>query len=202
MPHSNTNDYRAKFPSFIVEPINDIKEAIARGHYTPSDPTIYGTYFFVPLCYRPSLGITRIMDRTGRVIKLPNAKGAKRVFIVSFKRPVGKGEYVTLLAQYGLRPCKNSPSYLAGLMATVSEAEMPEELRNTDIVAAEPKNHASIFKDDGGHPCFLYVRQRDLAIRDLDLVRISHKKEWLGYWAFLAEEKRGLTSQILSTFKG
>lgn len=127
---------RMKFPSWIVKPICDIEEALKRGHYT-------GHYNYI----------------TKETVKLPKAKGKKRVYAVLFNEILGEAEYINRLAARGLKPCKNSPSYLAGLMAHVTADQMREELEYAYFVAAEPGNPSSVFHGQIGNHCFLSVRQ-------------------------------------------
>ena len=86
-----------------------------------------------------------------------------------------------LLRAEGKQPCRNAPAYLAGLMAQVPEDQMPEELRNKDLVAAEP----AVFAGGSGRRCFLYVSRRD-GCRGLSLTIVDGK--WDARWAFLAED--------------
>ena len=155
---------RMKFPSWMVEPMDDVEKALKQGHYTDH-------YGFI----------------TNKTVKLPKAEGKKRLYVVPFYRNIGEKEYATLLAEHNLKPCKNGPSYLAGLMAQVPESEMPEELKGKYIVAAEPDNKNSVFQDECGFRCFLFVLRHGGAHRLLGLAFIDFG-DWGGFWAFLAEE--------------
>src|SRR3989344_914895 len=99
---------RMKFPSFMVDPINEVEAGLKAGHYT-------GHYSFI----------------TNETVKLAPANGKKRIFVVPFNRTIVEAESITrLLAEHGLKPCVNAPNYLLGLMEAVPEVEMPEELCN------------------------------------------------------------------------
>ncbi len=155
---------RMKFPSWLVEPVTDIEDAKKRGHFTS--------------CYD---------HITAKTVKLPKAQGKKRVFAVPFNKSIGEKAYVALLAEHGLKPCVNAPSYLMGLMVQVPESEMPAELKGKYIVAAEPDVASSVFRGLDGVRCFLCVDRLGGASRELDLTRVGFGG-WDGAWAFLAEE--------------
>ena len=148
------------FPS--ISPINTAEEGIAQGHYTDH-------YRF-------------IKDKT---VPLQPVQGAKSLHLVCFDRTIGETEYVELLRAEGKQPCRNAPQYLLGLMAQVTEDKMPEELRNKDLVAAEPDNKSSVFTGRFGYRCFLYVL-RGGVFRRLDLTAVGRRG--FDRWAFLAED--------------
>ena len=148
------------FPN--IQPVNTAETGIAQGHYTDH-------YRFI----------------TNETVPVEPAKGPKNLHLVCFDRTIGEMEYVELLRAEGKQPCRNGPAYLLGLMVAVPEDQMPVELRNKDLVAAEPDNKASVFTDGVGFRCFLYVN-RDGARRELDLFGVG--REWSGRWAFLAED--------------
>lgn len=148
------------FPN--VSPINTAEEAIKQGHYNDY--------------YRLILNGT---------VEIEPAKGPKNLHLVCFNRTVGETEYVELLRAEGKRPCQNAPQYLLGLMAQVPEDKMPAELRNKDLVAAEPDNSSSVFTGKDGDRCFLCVYRLG-GRRKLNLVRVDRR--WYDYWAFLAED--------------
>ena len=148
------------FPS--ISPINTAEEGIAQGHYTDH-------YRF-------------IKDKT---VPLQPVQGAKSLHLVCFDRTIGETEYVELLRAEGKQPCRNAPQYLLGLMAQVTEDKMPEELRNKNLVAAEPDNKSSAFAGRSGLRCFLCVGRWG-GDRRLDLTIVDG--EWRDGWAFLAED--------------
>ena len=148
------------FPN--INPVNTAEEGIRDGHYNKH-------YSFI----------------TNETVPIQPVKGPKNLHLVCFDRTIGETEYVELLRAEGKRPCRNAPAYLLGLMKEVPEDKMPEELRNKDLVAAEPDNKASAFTGRYGYRCFLCVG-RDEASRELDLVSVGRR--WYGYWAFLAED--------------
>lgn len=145
-----------------IHPINTVEEGIRQGHYNDY--------------YR------HITDQT---VPLRPAAGAKTLHLVCFNRIVGETEFVELLRAEGKRPCQDAPNYKLGLMAQVPEEQMPEVLRNKDIVAAEPDNSSSVFTDEVGSRCFLYVL-RYVADRGLSLTDVGRR--WHDGWAFLAED--------------
>lgn len=152
---------KVMFPYFDVDPINDVEQGIREGNLTSH-------YDFI----------------TNETVKLVPAQGRKRVYVVPFNETVGQNDYAARLAEYGLKPCQNAPNYLLGLLKQVPEHEMPQELANKHIVAAEPKTPSSVFQGRDGDQCFLYACRLG-ANRGLDLRDVS--REWDGYWAFLAE---------------
>lgn len=111
-----------------------------------------------------------------------NAEGEKRVFVVPFELDSERNK-TAFLSKHGLKPCLNGPSYLMGLMVKIPKGEMPEEIRDKFIVAAEPDNPSSIFLDEYGRKCFLYthnnLRYRLLIDINFDLFD--------DMWALLAE---------------
>ena len=149
------------FPN--INPINTAEEGIAQGHHT-------GHYGFI----------------TDKTVPLQPVQGAKNLYLVCFNRTIGETECAELLRAEGKRPCQNAPQYLLGLMASVPEDKMPEELRNKDIVAAELDNKASVFSDRFGGRCFLYVFRDGGGYRRLNLASVGGR--WSGSWAFLAED--------------
>ena len=86
---------------FLVKPINSIKEAIKKGHYT-------WTYDWI----------------TDENVPLKKLTKEKEVYVVSFDRTVGETEYLDLLKQEGLKPVE--PNYLLGLQAQYND-ELPEK---------------------------------------------------------------------------
>ena len=149
------------FPN--ISPINTAEAGITQGHYDDH-------YSFI----------------TNETVPLQPVQGAKDLHLVCFDWTIGETGYVELLRADGKQPCRNSPQYLLGLMAQVPEERMPEELRNKDLVAAEPDNEASAFTDERGYRCFLCVGDRRGGYRLLNLVSVD--RGWLDYWAFLAED--------------
>ena len=148
------------FPN--IQPINTAEEGIRVGHYD-------GHYSFI----------------TNETVPLQPVQGAKNLHLVFFNRTIGETECMELLRTEGKQPCRNGPQYLFGLMAHVPEDKMPAELRNKDLVAAEPDNKSSVFTGGSGHRCFLYVL-RDGGYRRLGLASVG--REWSDDWAFLAED--------------
>ena len=148
------------FPN--IQPVNTAETGIAQGHYTDH-------YRFI----------------TNETVPVEPAKGPKNLHLVCFDRTIGEMEYVELLRAEGKQPCRNGPAYLLGLMVAVPEDQMPAELRNKDLVAAEPDNKASAFADVSGRRCFLYVH-RFGAYRELRLIGVNG--EWGDGWPFLAED--------------
>src|SRR3989338_1701538 len=98
--------------SFLIHPINDVREGIKRGRYTD-------VYYFI----------------NPQTVPLPYAKGEKRVHVGCFDTELKEDEYSLRLGKIGLKPCEYAPNYLLGLMAQVSEEEMPQELRGRYILA-------------------------------------------------------------------
>ncbi len=119
-----------------INPINTVEEGIAQGHYNDYYQHI-----------------------TNKTVPLQKVAGAKNLYLVCFGRTSGETDYVELLRAEGKQPCRNAPQYLLGLMAAVPEDKMPEELRNKDLVAAEPDNEASAFSGVRRDRCFLCVRR-------------------------------------------
>ena len=148
------------FPN--INPINTAEEAIKQGHYNDY-------YRFI----------------SNETVKIEPAEGPKNLHLVCFNRTIGETEYVELLRAEGKRPCRNAPAYLGGLMKEVPEDKMPEELRNKDLVAAEPDTTSSVFAGRSGRRCFLCV-SRGGGARMLD--RAGVDGEWVGGWAFPAED--------------
>ena len=148
------------FPN--VQPINSVGTGISRGHYTDH-------YDFI----------------TNGTVPLHTVKGAKNLYLVCPNRTIGETEYVELLRAVGKQPCRNAPQYLLGLMAKVPESEMPAELRNKKLVAAEPDNTSSVFVGKYGDPCFLGV-DRGVGYRKLSFTKVGGG--WAGPWVFLAED--------------
>ena len=132
------------FPN--IQPVNTAETGIAQGHYTDH-------YRFI----------------TNETVPVEPAKGPKNLHLVCFDRTIGEMEYVELLRAEGKQPCRNGPAYLLGLMVAVPEDQMPVELRNKDLVAAEPDNKASAFAGRRGYRCFLYI-SRSEAHRGLILI--------------------------------
>lgn len=154
------------FPSWVVEPMTSIEEAIKLGQYT-------NHYKFI----------------TNETVQLPTAKGKKQVFAVPLAKDENGPGVMERLKQCGLKLCVNAPSYLAGLMASVPESEMPAELNGTSFVAAEPNNTSSVIAGKFGDSYFLYVGRETggKARRRLHLLSVDDK-EWRGNLALLAEQ--------------
>ncbi|MDP3762619.1 MAG: hypothetical protein Q8Q97_00910 [bacterium] len=114
------------------------------------------------------------------------AKGAKRVYVVPVPRGTVllKDGYPAMLAEHKLKPCVDGPAYLLSLMAKVPEFEMPDELHNIDIVAAEPDNPTSVFQYDNDD-WFLYFSWHE-SDRKPNLANV--RGVWSSHWAFLAED--------------
>ena len=148
------------FPN--INPINTAEEGIAQGNYTDH-------YGFI----------------TDKTVPLQPVQGAKNLYLVCFNRTIGETECAELLRAEGKRPCQNAPQYLLGLMASVPEDKMPEELRNKHLVAAESDNKSSVFAGRSGDRCFLCVDRRDGG-RGLRLTGVGGG--WSGHWAFLADD--------------
>ncbi len=148
------------FPN--INPVSTAEEGIRVGHYD-------NHYSFI----------------TNETVPLQKVAGAKNLHLVCFDRTIGETEYVELLRAEGKQPCRNAPQYLLGLMAAVPEDKMPTELRNKDLVAAEPDNASSAFTGESGNRCFLYVDRHD-GFRELFLIYVV--REWSDGWAFLAED--------------
>ena len=148
------------FPN--INPVNTVETGIALGHYVDH-------YAFI----------------TNETVPVEPARDAKNLHLVCFDSTDDETEYVELLRAEGKQPCRNAPAYLLGLMATVPEDKMPEELRDKDLVAAEPDNRSSTFIDKNRDRCFLYVLRWG-ATRELDLIDVELKVE--DGWALLAED--------------
>ena len=148
------------FPN--VQPINTVETGITQGYYTDH-------YDFI----------------TNKTVPLQLVKGAKNLYLVCFDGTISETESAELLRAVGKQPCRNAPQYLLGLMAEVPENKMPAELRNKDLVAAEPGDKSSAFTDEGGDRCFLGI-YRGVAYRKLSLTKGGGR--WVGPWAFLAED--------------
>lgn len=148
------------FPS--INPVCTAEEGIRVGHYDDH-------YSFI----------------TNETVPIQPVQGAKNLHLVCFNRTISGTEYVELLRAEGKRPCQNAPQYLLGLMAAVPENQMPVELRDKDLVAAEPGNKSSAFTNKNGNRCFLCVI-RNGGCRGLGLTSVGG--EWSGGWAFLVED--------------
>lgn len=148
------------FPN--ISPVSTVETGLAQGHFNDH-------YSFI----------------TNGTVPVEPAKGPKNLHLVCFDRTIDETECVELLRAEGKQPCRNGPAYLLGLMAAVPEGKMPEELRNKNLVAAEPDNNASAFTDSLGYRCFLYVF-RLVAYRELRLIDVDRR--WFDSWAFLAED--------------
>ena len=145
-----------------INPVSTAEEGIRVGHYDDHHSFI-----------------------TNETVPLQKVAGTKNLHLVCFNRTIGETEYVKLLRAEGKQPCRHAPQYLLGLMAAVPEDKMPAELRNKDLVAAEPDNKASAFTDKDSYRCFFFVYRGD-GSRELYLIRVFRK--WYDYWAFLAED--------------
>ena len=150
------------FPN--VRPINNLREGIRLGHYSDC------------------LGVDADAE-------LQPAQGEKNLYVVCFSRTIGKAEYPELLRRIRKQSCGDAPIYLLGLMSGWTEDRMPEELRDKDIIAAEPKE-SSVFIDPSGKNYFLFVHryhtQHILPERILNHRVVD--EEWYSLQAFLAED--------------
>lgn len=144
--------------TFKVKPINNVEEGIKQGNYTSH-------YDY-------------IIEKT---VPLKEVTEEKEITLVCFNRTIGETEYIELLKQEGLKPCEDAPNYLLGLMAQYKESDLLEEFKNKDIIAA---NVSSVFTDEFGHPCFLYVYRHG---RDRGLVLARVGRGWFDDCVFLAE---------------
>lgn len=149
-----------------INPINNIEKGIEHGHYT---------------CHYCII--------TDKAVPLQSAQGAKNLHLVCFSRAIMKMEYIELLRAEGKQPCRNSPNYLLGLMARVSEGGMPEGLCSKSLVAVEPDNESSFFPTGfkRSRNCFLCVVRRGV-VRELSLFYVGSEWDWDESLAFLAED--------------
>ncbi len=146
-----------------VSPISDIEEGKKSGQYA----WIYSHI-------------------TGETVRLKKVSGEKTVYLVPLTETVADMDGITsYLNSYGLKPCVNAPQYLLGLMAAVSEEDLPASLERKDIVAAE-NEAASVFQDEHGHRGFLRAYRRD-GRRLLRLVVLDGRWFAVDDWVFLAE---------------
>lgn len=118
---------------------------------------------------------------TDSTIPLKKVTEEKEIYLVPLDKTVSGIDGITsYLAEYGLKPCENAPQYLLGLMATMTNEELP----NTSwIVAADS---ASVFRDFGDGRCFLCV-PRSGGERKLSLVYLGGDWSAGSAWVFLAE---------------
>ncbi len=156
---------------YKVKPINSVEEGIKLGNYT-------STYDFI----------------TDKTVPLKEVTEEKEISLVCFGRMIEENEYISLLKEQGLKPLENAPNYLLGLMEQFQEKDLPESLKNKDIVAA---NVSSVFADGHGRRCFLCVSRGD-RYRRLDLTFVGW--QWIAFWVFLAEalETETLSSSLKS----
>lgn len=113
--------------------------------------------------------------------------GAKDLSVVCFnQRFVRPDEYVPMLINVGVIPCRMAPNYLLGLMEQVPERLMPDGLLNKDIIAAEPGNPTSkFFAKQQDKAAFLMVERQD-SERKLSFTYAD--SEWRTWEVFLAED--------------
>ncbi len=153
---------RSKFHSWILKPFSDVELAVKRSKATSKALASDGV----------------IIDYGGQ---------EKEVYVIPFGRMIGENEYEMLLHELGFKPCKFGPSYLLRLMVQVPLIEMPVDLRDKNIVAAEPNNPSSFFPNNVECKGFMCLRQNvKTQERELGDVLIGGG-EWPENWAFLAE---------------
>lgn len=161
----NTTAVAAKNPryySFLVSPVNSLDDALRDGNFD-------GCSFSV----------------SAERVKFRATNGRKKVCVVPLTKKLEPDKIPERLASVGLKPCADAPNFLGGLMATVPEADMPLELRDKKIVAAEPDNQSSVFLNEHGQRCFLCVHRHGL-YRIPGLVAVEG--DWNTLWALLGEE--------------
>jgi hypothetical protein len=149
--------------SVVVDPINNIALAIEKGNYND-------VYNWINEQHVP----------------LTEAAGAKRIYFVPVTENVNTGDEEAYVNKFGLTLCKSAPNYLAGAMAAIPENKLPSELAGKDFVAAE-NVESSVFQDEGGSRCFLYVSRYD-GERKLYLVSVDGDWNAGRGWVFLAEK--------------
>lgn len=148
-------------PNYIVEPINTIEEGIHKGFYTGYNQNI------VPR------------------IKLPKINIPKSICIIAFLESILVTDLEFRLRSLGLKPCKNAPNYLLGLMAQVPETSMSPTLFNLDIVAVEFQTYSIFSYYD--LPSFLCI-SRGIAHRSPGLLTVNS--------SFLSKRRAFLVEKI------
>ncbi|MDO8483260.1 MAG: hypothetical protein Q7S86_05610 [bacterium] len=153
---------KPRYYSFLVSPVSNLDDALKNGHFN-------GCSFSV----------------SAERVKLRATDGRKKVCVIPLTRKLEPDKILNHLASVGLKPCADAPNFLGGLMAAVQEADMPQELRDIQIVAAEPENPSSIFLNERGQKCFLCVH-RHVLYRIPGLVGVEG--DWSTRWALLGEK--------------
>lgn len=152
--------------SVVVEPINNLKEGIDKGHYTSVYDWISNDHSRIPLT---------------------ETTGGKRIYFVPVTENVNTGEEEAYVNKFGLTLCKKAPNYLLGAMSALPENKLPENLKGKDIVAAE-NEAASVFQARRGRRCFLHAhRSGDRRLLALVSAGIWYAVAVRG-WVFLAEK--------------
>lgn len=155
--------HKTEFFSIVCEPINDIEEGKAKGHYD----SIYD----------------HINPKT---VPLQKAEGVKRIYFIPVTERVEEGKEAEFLAKFGKRPVTNAPNYLLGAMAKLTEDELPENLKLKDFVAVSG-DEKEVFSGHLSRRCFLICDRRD-GRRRLDVVALAGAWNPEDVWCFLAED--------------
>ncbi len=162
---------QTKFFSVTSSPIDDIEEGKKLGKYD-------WIYDWITPEHTP----------------LQKAEGEKTIYFVPVDEDVESGKETEFLAKHGMKLVENSPNYLLGAMAKLSKSDLPENLKNKDLVAMSA---ASVFQDESGDRCFLYV-SLDGGRRRLGFVRLDGGWYAGRGWVFLAEPLESNASDTLS----
>lgn len=148
--------------SVVVSPVNDIGTAIKKGDYSRVNEKVNG-------------------------ISLVEAIGSKRLYFLPISEDVAYGEEEAYANKHGLTLCKESPNYLFGAMALLTEARIPKMLDGNDFVSIE--NGFSYFQDQCGYPCAVRVRRRE-GVRELDTICLKGCLKASDKWILITEKRR------------
>lgn len=134
---------RKEFPSLIVSPINNIITGIEQAKLSSKTP------YCMP-------------EFSEKDYPMENPTGDKKIYIVHFNKIMMWGEndeknsLVETLKEYGKKPCVNAPNYLLGLLVKVGKKDLMSTLTGVNyIVAAEPGNQKSLFRNNDGSEVML-----------------------------------------------
>lgn len=182
-----------------IRPINSVEEGIQQGHYhhfnrfitdktvplqrVEGEKTIHIVSFNPDIDARPRGGPAGAGSKTEPRSFLRSPQDERE--LENYNRAAARRmEYDNLLRRQGKYLCQDGPNYLLGLMAQVPEEKMLRVLYSKSIVAL-----SSIFTDERGLRCFLYVGEgRYLGLAPLDWNWSGWPERVLG--AFLAEDSK------------
>jgi hypothetical protein len=156
-----------RFFSLMVTPINSIENAKETSHYDS-----ISSYFF------------------SEIVQLQQAEGIKRIYFIPVNERVEEGKEVEYLAKFGKKPVTHAPNYLLGAMAQCKHAELPKELKYTNIVAVSTAKFDFFHFD--GKSFFLCCHHLNGGRRELSMARLY--SGWGSsiptniYWMFTAED--------------